>query len=91
MKHKTERCMHNTVGIDKLEIRRCMHGVVDVKNYRHIFLIRRINKQDSVGILIVWKVLPKDIRDYLHGSLETLSGMEHITLEIKRNWNRIEF
>ena len=29
-----------------------MHGVVDVKNYRHIFLIRRINKQDSIRIIL---------------------------------------
>ena len=28
-----------------------MHGLVDVKNYKQIFLIRRINKQDSVIIL----------------------------------------
>ena len=28
-----------------------MHGVVDVKNYQQIFLIRRVNKQDSIRIL----------------------------------------
>ena len=28
-----------------------MHGLVEVKNYQQIFLIRRINKQDSFKIL----------------------------------------
>ena len=27
-----------------------MHGVVEVKNYQQIFLIRRINKQTSISI-----------------------------------------
>ena len=31
--------------------RRYIHGLVEVKNYQQIFLIRRINKQDSIRIL----------------------------------------
>ena len=33
----------------------------------------------------------KDIRDNVHRSLEMLSGMEHITPEVKCNWNIIQF
>ena len=31
-----------------------MHGLVEVKNYQQIFLIRRIDKQESVIILKLW-------------------------------------
>ena len=31
------------------------------------------------------------IRDYVYRSLEMLSGKNHITPEVKLNWNRIQF
>ena len=32
-----------------------MHGVVEVNSYQHIFLMSRINKQDSIGILKLFR------------------------------------
>ena len=41
-----------------------MHGLVDVKNYQHIFLIGRINKQDSV-------IIPKVCGRFYHEKYKT--------------------